>query len=61
LDRLGGCVMGIVWGLGICGFLGIILSRFEATKLWLSSTIILGIAESWVRRIVERILSYGTW
>jgi glyoxylate utilization-related uncharacterized protein len=47
--------------LGICGFLGIILSRFEATKLWLSSTIILGIAESWVRRIVERILSYGTW
>lgn len=59
LDRLGGCVLGIVWGLGICGFLGIILSRFEPTRGWLSSTIILGITESWIRRIVERILSYG--
>ncbi|MGC8970922.1 MAG: CvpA family protein [bacterium] len=59
LDRLGGCVLGIVWGLGICGFLGIILSRFEYTRGWLSSTIILGIMESWVRRIIERILSYG--
>lgn len=60
IDRLGGCVLGIVWGFGICGFLGIILSRFESTKSLLSSTIILGIAESWIRKIVERILSYGT-
>ncbi len=60
LDKLGGCVLGIVWGFGICGFLGIILSRFEFTKPWLSSTIILGIAESWIRKMVERILSYGT-
>lgn len=60
IDRLGGCVLGIVWGFGICGFLGIILSRFESTNSLLSSTIILGIAESWIRKIVERILSYGT-
>lgn len=59
LDRLGGGVLGIVWGFGICGFLGIILSRFEFTKPLLSSTIVLGIAESWVRKIVERVLSYG--
>ncbi|MCX7796378.1 MAG: CvpA family protein [bacterium] len=61
LDGLGGCVLGIVWGFGICGFLGIILSRFELTKSLLSSTIILGMAESWIRKMVERILSYGTW
>lgn len=61
LDRLGGGVVGIVWGVGICGLLGVILSRFDFTKALLPSTIILGLSEFWVRKIIERILSYGTW
>ncbi|HHV80618.1 TPA: CvpA family protein [bacterium] len=61
IDRLGGGVIGIFWGFGICGFLGIILSRYEATKNLMPSTIIIGIAEFWVRKIVEGLLSYGTW
>jgi uncharacterized membrane protein required for colicin V production len=61
LDRLGGGVVGIVWGIGILGLLGVILSRFDFTKNLLPSTILLGLSEFWVRKIVERILSYGTW
>lgn len=61
IDRLGGGVIGIFWGVGICGFLGILLSRYEFTKNLTSSTIIIGIAEFWVRKVVERIISYGAW
>lgn len=61
LDRLGGGVIGIFWGIGICGLIGILLSRYEYTKNLTSSTIIIGIAEFWVGRIIEGILSYGTW
>lgn len=61
IDRLGGGVIGIFWGFGICGFLGILLSRYEFTKNLIPNTIIIGIAEFWVRKIIERILFYGTW
>ncbi len=61
LDRLGGLIVGIVWGIGICGLLGVILSRFDFTKNLLPGTIVLGLSEFWVKRIIEGILSYGTW
>jgi len=61
LDRLGGLIVGIVWGIGICGLLGVILSRFDFTKNLIPGTIVLGLSEFWVRKIIERILSYGTW